>query len=264
LPRPLVHRARTTMESNKGTERKYLARGWELRGLVRCSCGSPMGTHTTKPSGGRVYHYYKCKRRSEAGRLGSCRQKALRAEQVEPAIWRFLSSLLKDPDRIGAGMEKLIEHEKAIGRGDPGQESRAWAEKLEECARLRKAYQQQQAAGLMTLDELGRMLEEVEDIRRLAETELKTAAARLSRVEGLEEDRDGLLEYMPSTVPEALDDLTGEERNRVYRMLRLEVSPTPEGYEVRGAFCATGLPRGWRPCPSRARRSRRESPPLCP
>jgi hypothetical protein len=34
-----------------------------------------------------------------------------------------------------------------------------------------------------------------------------------------------------------LDGLTGDDRNKVYRMLRLEVTPTPEGYEVTGAFC---------------------------
>jgi hypothetical protein len=42
------------------------------------------------------------------------------------------------------------------------------------------------------------------------------------------------------TVPEALDGLSGEERSRVYEMLRLEVTPDPEGYEVSGAFCSMG------------------------
>jgi hypothetical protein len=37
--------------------------------------------------------------------------------------------------------------------------------------------------------------------------------------------------------PEGLDDLTGEDRNKVYRMLRLEVTPSDEGYKVGGAFC---------------------------
>jgi site-specific DNA recombinase len=173
LPRGLVDRARPTMENNKGTERKYLAREWELRGLMRCSCGSTMGTHTTQPHGGRIYHYYKCKRRSQLGRTGSCAQKSLRVAKVELEVWRFVSGFLRDPKKIRAGMEKLIDEEQAIGRGDPERESEAWAEKLEECGRLRKAYQQQQAAGLMSLEELGGMLKALEETRKLAETELE-------------------------------------------------------------------------------------------
>ena len=52
----------------------------------------------------------------------------------------------------------------------------------------------------------------------------------------LERDRDALLESWAGMVPEALDSLTGDERNKVYRMLRLEVTPTPEGYMVTGAL----------------------------
>jgi hypothetical protein len=40
-------------------------------------------------------------------------------------------------------------------------------------------------------------------------------------------------------VPDALDNLSGEERSRVYRMLRLEVAPVSEDLEVSGAFCTT-------------------------
>jgi hypothetical protein len=40
-------------------------------------------------------------------------------------------------------------------------------------------------------------------------------------------------------VPTALDKLSGEERNRVYRMLRLEVKPSQAGFEVTGAFCTS-------------------------
>jgi hypothetical protein len=38
-----------------------------------------------------------------------------------------------------------------------------------------------------------------------------------------------------------LEDLDGEEKNRLYRMLRLEVTPSGERYEVSGAFCTLGL-----------------------
>ena len=147
-----------------------------------------------------------------------------------------------DPERIKAGMEKLMDDEAAIWRGDPEREAEVWAEKLEECARLRRAYQQQQAAGLMTLEELGSMLKDLEETRKLAQDELSNAAVRRNRLEGLERDRDELLSFVTEAVPEGLENLTGEERNRLYRMLRLEVTPSSEGYEVKGVFCTANLP----------------------
>jgi hypothetical protein len=74
-------------------------------------------------------------------------------------------------------------------------------------------------------------------------------------VEELEQDRDDLLGCLTSVVPEGLKELSGEECNRVYKMLRLEVRPCPEGYEVQGAFSTSELPRKWPPGPSRVRRS---------
>ena len=46
---------------------------------------------------------------------------------------------------------------------------------------------------------------------------------------------------MSETAPSALNDLDGEEKNRLYQMLRLEITPSEEGYEVSGAFCTSGL-----------------------
>jgi DNA anti-recombination protein RmuC len=136
-------------------------------------------------------------------------------------------------------MQRLIEQERsATNRGDPDNTAKAWADKVAECIRLRAAYQDQQAVGLMTLEELGEKLAQLGEIRRHAEKELSALTDRRERVEQLEEDRDALIEAMADTVPDALDTLSGEERNKVYRMLRLEVTPTPEGYAVTGALRA--------------------------
>ncbi len=105
-----------------------------------------------------------------------------------------------------------------------------------ECARLRSAYQDQQAAGFMTLEELGSKLEELDKARELAQAELDALALREQRVEDLESDRDTLVKDMTEMVPEGLDGLSGEERHRVYRMLRIEVTPNPEGFRVSGAL----------------------------
>jgi recombinase-like zinc beta ribbon protein/recombinase len=241
LPRPLVEQARTLMAAQRAPERKHLARGWELRGLVRCGCGVLMGTHTTSANG-KLYHYHKCSRRNDYKR-GICEQRSIRAEPVEESVWEFVSSLLQDPERIRAGMDRLIEQERNTRRGntrrgDPKREAQAWAETIAKCTRLRSAYQDQQAAELMTLGELSSKLRELEEMR--LHTERKLAAVRHSRarVEELELDRDTLLETLSDQIPDSLDSLDAEERNTVYRMLRLEVTPTPEGhYKVTEAFC---------------------------
>ena len=58
---------------------------------------------------------------------------------------------------------------------------------MEECTRLRSAYQPQQAAGLMTLGELGSKLKELDETRELAQTELDALALREERMEDLEQ-----------------------------------------------------------------------------
>jgi hypothetical protein len=106
---------------------------------------------------------------------------------------------------------------------------------------LRTAYQDQQAAGYMTLTELGAKLRETESTRRLAKAELEHLLAHKERVEELEQDRDALLESYAETAPDALDNLSGEERNRMYGMLRVEVTPASEGLEISGALCTSEL-----------------------
>jgi len=227
------------MDANQGSERKRLAREWELRGVMRCSCGAKLKTKTMMPEGRGPYHYYICMRRFELKGMCSCTQKAIRAGDAEEAIWEFISRLLKDPERIRVGMDRLIDEERAAAnRGDPESTAKAWADKAAECARLRAAYQDQQAAGLMTLEELGSKLSELDEMRRHAERELSALQDHQERVEQLEADRDALIQEMAETVPDGLDGLTGDQRNKVYRMLRLEVTPTPEGYSITGALRA--------------------------
>src|SRR5687768_2866852 len=49
LTRDLVDLARAVMDASTGSERKHLAREWELRGVMRCSCGATMQTKSTNP-----------------------------------------------------------------------------------------------------------------------------------------------------------------------------------------------------------------------
>jgi len=241
LPSNLVDRARSALENSKGYERKGLTRGWELRGILRCPCGSGMGTQTSRSKGGPSYHYYTCVRRRKLGKICTCTQKSLVAIDAEATVWGFISDVLQDPKKISAGMETLIEQERATGPQDAAKEAKVWKQKIAECVHKRSAYQDQQAAGFMTLEELGSKLQELDDVRRLAQAELEALMRRQEHIEHLEKDREALLKSMAEMVPNALEGLTPEERNKIYRMLRLEVAPFKEGYEVSGAFCSSGL-----------------------
>src|SRR5215207_7323467 len=79
---------------------------------------------------------------------------------------------------------------------DAAREMKVWQQKIVECAHKRSAYQDQQAAGLMTLEELGSKLQEIDDARRLAHTELEALTRRQGHIAQLEKNRESLLKSM--------------------------------------------------------------------
>jgi hypothetical protein len=167
----------------------------------------------------------------------ACPQRNLRVDKVEPRIWEFVSGLLKEPERLRAGLDAMIEDERNERRGDPERETRVWLDKLVEVDRMRAGYQELAAKGLMTLNELGERLGELDETRETARNELKALKNCQERLETLERDRDTLLESYVGLVPEALDTLAPEERHRVYKMLRLKVVTNPGGgMEITGTL----------------------------
>src|SRR5215208_2693799 len=245
LPRKLVDQARLMIESRTGLERKHQARQWELKGVLRCSCGQNMITNTSRHKG-EAYHYYRCKRASAYG-PDACPQRMIRIDRVEPLLRDFVFGVLSDPDTIQRGLDSLIQRETEEVRDDPEQVVTTLEERLSQNTHLRRAYQEQQAEGLMTLEELAAKLEELEDTRKVLEADLASLERSQQKAKELENDRDAVVASLAATIPEALENLTGEEINTVYRKLRLRVIPSGEGYDATGILCTLRpTPRGRR------------------
>jgi len=241
VPREVVEAARAAIEGNRRPARAG-RRFWELTGgIARCgACGWTMcATHSTSTKKGRIYayDYYRCSNRDRYGLEACANSHKPRADKLEPEVWGFVSNLLKTPDLLRAGLERLIEEERSAARGNPTREGEMWAKKLTEVDRKRSAYQDQQAEGLITLDELRSKLAALEETRTMARRELAVLKERKERIEHLEQDANALLEHYTNLVPEALDDLTSEERHRIYKMMHLNVTMYADGLaEVTGVF----------------------------
>ncbi len=235
IPREWVDRARVAIADNRRPSSAGL-RFWELSGgILRCgSCGRAMQS-TSIPSTGRVHHYYRCPKRVRDGKAGCENGKNPRADYAEPLVWEEVSTLLKDPERLKVGLEAMIERKRSLLRDNPEREAAVWIEKLEEFTHKRAAYQDQQAAGLMTLDELAARLSELEDARLTVEWELTKLRGAQEEIETLEDDASALLASYERAAPEDLDALAPVERHHVYRLMRLEVLSRPDrSLEARG------------------------------
>jgi hypothetical protein len=138
---------------------------------------------------------------------------------------------------LRVGLEKLIEAERRDTRRNPDKEAEVWAKKLTEVDRMRSAYQDQQAKGLITLDELRTKLAALEEARAIALTELEVLKSRREQLERLEHDAEALLKHYAGMAPRVLDDLTSKERRDIYKMMRLKVLVSTDGsVEVTGVF----------------------------
>jgi site-specific DNA recombinase len=244
IPPAVVEAARQRIGENRAQVRKHLTREWELRGLLRCSCGASMRTQTTRPHNKGHYYYYSCSRRRKLRKMCDCRQASIQAGAIEPVVWEFVRGMLLDPERIRAGMERMIATERETSKGSPEKEARMWSEKLAEAGRKRTRYQEMAAEGLITFGELRERLAELEETCEVVRRELDALAARMERAEQLERDLEALLEQTAGVRPEDLDELTGDQRNEIYRMLRLEFTPTGGDYAMRGVFRTPRLSSG--------------------
>ena len=152
------------------------------------------------------------------------------------------SDTLKDPVQLRADLDTMIEHKRKVRhRGDPEREAKTWLEKIAEADRKRNANQDQQAEGLLTLDELRAKLLALEETRKTAQRELEALKDHEESMAELEADRDAILQYYEKMVSGALDSLTTEERRHFYALLRLEVLSAPDGsLSLRGAAIPEG------------------------
>ena len=239
IPREVADAARAAIEDNRRPSNAG-RRLWELSGgILRCAlCEHTTATRSIKAHAGTFYHhYYYCRKHHHHGDAACTNRKNLRALDLEGRVWDLISGLLKDPGRLREGLNEMLEAERSGMRGDPEAEAVAWLGRIAALDAKLSRYQDMAAEGHITFDELGAKLRELEAERATAEGELEELNVRRSRLEGLERDKETLLEDYASMVPEALDELAGEERHQIYRMLRLQVHVSPSGdLDVRGVL----------------------------
>ena len=236
-PREVVDAARDAIKDNRRPSNAG-RRFWELSGgILRCgTCGHSTVTQSIRAHAGTFFHHsYYCRNHRHHGDAECTNRKHYRALDLEGRVWDFISGLLKDPERLRAGLDEMIDAERAGMRGDPEAEALTWLGRITALDSKRSRYQDMAAEGHITFDELGAKLQALEADRATAERELEDLNLRRSRLEDLERDKETLLEDYAGMVPGALDELAGEERHQVYRMLLLQVRVSPNGdLDVRG------------------------------
>jgi hypothetical protein len=70
---------------------------------------------------------------------------------------------------------------------------------------------------------------ELGEAKTAAERDLEAARGRLARLEAMERDREALVSHYASLAPQGLDGLSLEQRNQVYRTMRLRILAYRDG-----------------------------------
>ena len=153
--------------------------------------GRAMSARTfPKPGIKRTYLYYVCISGAH-NRPDTCYpRKHHKAEMVETRVWDSVSRILKDPERLRAGLDHTVEQESRSVHGDPAAEMERWLEEISKAGRKRARYQEMAAEGLIELKELRAHLSALEDTRKTAEWELRALEQRTEHLAQLKRDRE--------------------------------------------------------------------------
>jgi hypothetical protein len=240
IPREWVGAARERIKDNVRPARSA-DRYWELKGIVYCPCGCRLFPRTTGK-----YRYYVCTRYSRDGKAACEHGKNWPAEALEDQVRQFDLNLIRNPEVLREAVTAEAERLKEAVRR-PESKIKHWADQLADADRKRAAFQNQQAAGLMTLDELAAKLRQLDEQRTIAEGELDRLRDAQQQLDYLD-DLPGLIEDYLQDLPQLIayptrkQDDGGSDSIHIYRITPDTIQPRPEidqeamGRKYRGLY----------------------------
>ncbi len=195
----------------------------EIGGMVYCAeCGLLMTGYST----GDGFRYYSCQKRKKWGK-SACGGPMRRADKLERDVMRHVGALLEDPERISAHLDAAIAAE---SQRSPDEDAASWLRIVEDCDKKRAAFQEQQAAGLMTMAKLGAKLTELNDRKATARRELDRLKEGRRRADELEATKRALLRaYAEGILYDGIRWFTPEMRRDIYEAMRLKITVPAEG-----------------------------------
>jgi len=144
-------------------------------------------------------------------------------------VWEKVSGLLKDPERLRIGIERMHKEQRAASRGDPTRELNHWHGELEKVERMCSGYLDQQAEGIISMTELKGKLAALDERRVVADRELAKLLHHQERIAQLERETEALMERCRFEAREGLDLYTPQDRHDAYRTLGINVLAHPDG-----------------------------------
>ena len=135
IPREWVDAARDGLKNNRRPANAG-RREWEMSGgILRCvECGRAMSARACSKQN-RTYFYYCCSAGGfNKSHICSARRHH-KAGDLEAGAWGAVSAILKDPGRLQAGLDHMIEQERRKSHGDPATEAERWLGQLSEASR---------------------------------------------------------------------------------------------------------------------------------
>ena len=217
-----------------------------LRCLLTCgTCGLAMHGITYPATATRPEHrYYRCAGKDPIlrGRPERCPHRAVKAEELETAVWRHIRGLLSDPGQLLAQFQHLTELSLA---GD--QQEQAAAQQLEvrlqrlgrEESRLLDAYQ----AGVLSLDELAQRRPLLEQRRRaLVAQREQQGRLRQERARGQAVLTE--LTTFCERIRARLREASFEDRQAILQLLIERVIIGDDTLEIRHVIPLSSLPPG--------------------
>ena len=232
IPFECVYAGRRLLEANESPSAAGY-RFWELTGgvLVCGGCGWAMRADRRRNrKGGAYYHYYRCGKKKDRG-IGACGMSlSWRAEEIESRVWSWVKEKLLHPESLRAGLERLIERERAGGPpGDPERLHVACLRRISELDAQRSRAQDLAVEGLLSAAELRERLAGLQEQRSTLEREAAKLRARQDALTGLEAEAESVMERYAAMVPEGLEHFTAEDRHEAYRALRLKITAGADG-----------------------------------
>jgi hypothetical protein len=171
--------------------------------------------------------YYRCAGRYNGGLAACSAGRYIQAEKAEAEVWGFVRSILTDPSRLAAGLEKMQENEASSASAEDEEASRL--KQISKIERKEERLIDLHLEGDISTEQFRVKHAALQEAKEDATTGLEAARSRRARLEDFERDKEALLEYHARLVPEDLDRLTPEQRRTLYRMIRLTVLATPDG-----------------------------------